>query len=102
MGDDCYKYYISRVLELTSIDNYDFSFSFLEYAYRDLAKFDYKNKFNKKEIKAVDDFFYSYLEREFSKPKDDRDESEIFNVAETGFNVIPFLEKTKQKKLVNN
>jgi len=98
MGNECYKYYIPRILELTIIENFDFSFSFIEYVYRDFAKFDYQNKFNEKEIKAIDNFFYSYLEQEFSKPKNERDESEIFNIAETGFNVIPFLEKIQQNK----
>jgi len=98
MGNDCYKYYIPRILELTTIEKFDFSFSFVEYAYRDFAKFDYQNKFNEKEIKAIDDFFYSYLEQEFSKLRDERDESEIFDVAITGFNPVLFLEKIQQSK----
>ena len=70
----------------------------MEYAYRDFAKFDYQNKFNEKEIKAIDDFFYSYLEQEFSKLRDELDESEIFDVAITGFNPVLFLEKIQQSK----
>ncbi len=92
MGDKCYKYYIPRILELTTVENYDFSFSFVEYVYRDFAKFNYQSTFNQKEVKAIDDFFYVFLGQEFSKNENERDESEIFNVAETGFNPIPFLE----------
>ncbi|WP_298782121.1 hypothetical protein [uncultured Polaribacter sp.] len=98
MGNECYKYFIPRILELITIENYDFSFSFVEYIYRDFAKFDYKNTFNEKERRAVDNFFYSYLEQELAKPKVERDESEIFNIAETGFNAIPLLEKIQQRK----
>lgn len=97
-GNEDYKYYIPRILELTTIENSDFSFSFVEYTYRDFAKFDYLNKFNNKEIKVIDDFFFSFMEREFSKSENERDESEIFNVAETGFNPSMILTKISKQK----
>lgn len=98
MGDKCYKYYIPRILELTTLENYDFSFSFVEYVYRDFAKFNYQSTFNQKEIKAIDDFFYAFLEQEFSRDENERDESEIFNVAETGYNSSHFLEKISKQE----
>ncbi len=98
MGNECYKFYIPRILELTTNESSDFSFSFAEYVYHDFAKFDYKGTFDQKEIKAIDDFFYSFLEQEFSRDENERDESEIFNITETGFNPNHFLEKISRQK----
>ncbi len=94
-GNDIYKYFVPRVLELTTIENPDFSFSFVEYVHREFAKFDYQNTFSAKEISAIDIFFDAWLQQEFNKPMDEYDEAELFYAAQAGYNAIPFLKEIR-------
>ena len=93
MGDQRYKYYIPRILELITSEDPDFSFPFVEYVYRDLAKFDYQNQFSLSEKQAVDGFFEAFLWQEFNRPFDELDEAVLFDVAEVGYYPIPLLRR---------
>jgi len=98
MGDQCYKYYIPRILELTTSEDPDFSFPFVEYVYRDFAKFDYQNKFSQDEKLAIDGFFDAYLLHEMMRPSDELDVAVLFEVAEAGYNPLPLLDSLQAQE----
>lgn len=98
MGNKIYKPFIPRMLELLAEETPNFSIAFVEYFYRDFAKFDYLNTFDNVEIKAINAFFSAYLNHELNKPDDERDEAIFFDVAETGFDVATFLKQSAHQK----
>jgi hypothetical protein len=92
-----HKYFIPRLLELSSVESVPESFSFSEYFYECFSFFDYQNTFIEKEIIAINDFFCAFLEREFFAKNADQDSHSIIHVAQAGFNTIPFLDKLKME-----
>jgi len=93
-GEEAYKYFVPRILELTTIENPQFSFSFVEYVHQSFARFEYRNTFSALEAKAIDGFFKSWLWLELNKPQDEYDEAEIFYAAEAGYDSVSFLDNT--------
>ena len=91
MGHNSYFYFLPRILELMTIETQDFSFPFVEYIYRSLAKFDYPNQLEDLERSAINHFFYALLAKEFALPLDEIDEALLFDLAEVGYDAQPFL-----------